>query len=148
MDYDSMPAGKEIDTLISRSVFNIELTRCVNGVYQDRLPVPELGCHFDGEFYICSFGRRAAWRNTPNYSTSIEDAFKIVEHIIGNCESDLFIESWSDGEWLVASHPVGYSSRAPVANCDGKTTGKPSLPLAICRWALKRQEEIGSPKAD
>jgi hypothetical protein len=74
----------------------------------------------------------------PPYSTDIAAAWEVVEHFTGkDCRNqDFFIECWSDGEWFVAFHPLGYSSRDPKANCDGKTTGSPSAPLAICRAAL------------
>ena len=76
--------------------------------------------------------------NLPDYSTDIAAAWEVVEMLVGkDCESqDLFIECWSDGEWFVAFHPMGYSSREPMATCDGKKTGSPSAPLAICRAAL------------
>ncbi len=75
----------------------------------------------------------------PHYSTDIKDAWQVVEWIVGkDCtEHDLFIECWADGEWFVAFHPFGYSSRKPCASDDGKKTGSPSAPLAICRAALK-----------
>lgn len=75
----------------------------------------------------------------PEYSTDIAAAWRVVEHLIGKDgrDQDLFIECWADGEWFVAFHPMGYEHRDPKASCDGRKTGVPSAPLAICRAALK-----------
>lgn len=79
-----------------------------------------------------------AWM--PEYSQRIEDAWRVVEHI--RCWGDLFIEWWQDGEWFISNLDLrtrhdGLSQDEFVrAQCDGKATGSPSAPLAICRFAI------------
>jgi len=74
----------------------------------------------------------------PEFSTDISAALLVLEKMM--IRGDVFIEWWQDGEWFVCDQPVGYRVGAISANCDGKETGKPSLPLAICRFALKVME--------
>ena len=74
----------------------------------------------------------------PPYSSDISAALPVLEKMM--IRGDVFIEWWQDGEWFVCDQPVGYRDDAIKANCDGKETGKPSLPLAICRFALKVME--------
>ena len=83
------------------------------------------------------------WRHPMRFSTDIAAAWLVVEWMM---ESDLwwgdiFLEWWQDGEWLVCNKPVSVRDGAIKANCDGRETGKPSLPLAICLAALKAVEE-------
>jgi len=133
-EIDALEAGRELDYAIAENVFKwhtieIKWHNSEGGVVTQRwLGPPE----------VASSTVPLVIPTCPYYSTDISDAWHVVEHLNANCEIDMFIESWSDGEWIVASHPVGYSTREPSAKCDGKKTGKPSLPLAICRWALKR----------
>ncbi|KKM40388.1 hypothetical protein LCGC14_1563870 [marine sediment metagenome] len=75
------------------------------------------------------------------YSTYIADAWEVVNHVWVENESDFFLEYWSDGEWFVATSPLGIynknGKRPGASSCDGKKTGKLSAPLAISRAALK-----------
>ena len=118
---DVMPAGREMDALVAERVMVLKVD------YEfDDPRVPEFVDRYD------------EWGYLPEYSTDIAATWLVVEKLVDNCDMiDFFIECWSDGEWFVASHPMGYSSRKPQATCDGKITGKPSAPLAICRMALK-----------
>lgn len=131
-------AGSALDTLIAERVLGLSL--------QHLLPVYEEGSTEDGldgwSGFVCPRCRRPKdMLDEPcakYYSTDIRAAWDVVEHFTGKeCDSqDFFIECWGDGEWFVAFHPLGYSSREPKAWCDGKKTKKPSAPLAICRAAL------------
>ena len=85
--------------------------------------------------YLTSDRRRI---KLPEFSTDISEALPVLEKMM--MRGDVFIEWWQDGEWFVCDHPMGYRDDAIKANCDGKETGKPSLPLAICRFALKVME--------
>ena len=78
------------------------------------------------------------FQDIPHYSTDISVALPVLEKTM--LRGDVFIEWWQDGEWFVCDQPVGYRVGAISANCDGKETGKPSLSLAICRFALKVME--------
>ena len=134
----SMKAGVEMDALIAEKILGMSL---------EHLPVLwEEGNTSDGKDgwsgFVCPRCRLPRdLLDRPcckQYSTDIRAAWDVVQKIVGekNDEHDLFIECWSDGEWFVAFHPMGYSSRTPRASCDGKKTGQPSAPLAICRAAL------------
>jgi hypothetical protein len=78
------------------------------------------------------------WRNENNgmecdgltWATDICTAWMLVEEMAD--QGDLFIESWQDGEWFIANHPISARPRG-LASCDGKTTGKRDICLAICR---------------
>ena len=74
----------------------------------------------------------------PHYSRDISAALPVLEKMMKR--GDVFIEWWQDGEWFVCDQSVGYRVGAISANCDGKETGKPSLPLAICRFVIKVME--------
>lgn len=114
-EIDALPAGREMDTLVAEKVIG----------------------------FVSNFQDGLVWRTVNGRllhhwspSTDIATAWEVVEKLME--DSDVFIEYWNDSEWFVASHPLGYSSREPMAHCDGKKTGKPSIALAICRWALKK----------
>jgi len=77
-------------------------------------------------------------KHIPLYSTDISEAMPVLEKMM--LRGDVFIEWWQDGEWFICDQPVGYRDDAIKANCDGKETGKPSLPLAICRFVIKVME--------
>lgn len=167
VDIDSMPAGREMDALVAELVFGWEWRVWIKaneteddmgvGIFSPQALIETPKDIFGNELGIPPAGERtmAASRNDPrrqrqywgtglpNYSTDISDAWLVVEKLVGkDCTSrDLFIECWSDGEWFVAFHPMGYSSREPKAVCDGKETGKSSAPLAICRVALKAMND-------
>ena len=121
-----MDAGREMDALVAEKVMGFTLDYEFEQI-TNAPNVKELRSSDD------------EWGILPNYSTDIADAWAVVNHFVGTDgrEQDFFIECWSDGEWFVAFHPAGYQSRDPKANCDGRETGKPSAPLAICRAALK-----------
>ena len=129
-----MPAGREMDALVAEKVV---------GWQSVAFRHYKTGDQYSGASW-------SEWNGLPSldspnfvvvpkYSTDISAAWEVIKKIVGdnNEDRDLFIECWSDGEWFVAFHPVGYSSRKPQASCDGKKTGIPSAPLAICRAALK-----------
>lgn len=86
----------------------------------------------------CSCGTQTWYLNdviclaqeVPHWSTDIADAWELVEEMAD--QGDLFIESWKDGEWFIANHPFSANPRG-LASCDGKTTGKRDICLAICR---------------
>jgi hypothetical protein len=129
-----MDAGREMDALVAEKVMG----------YKIHIAKPIVEAYFEGKLMvefpnglgmICGPG---GW--SP--STNMDAAWEVVEHITGKgCDqSDFFLECWSDGEWYVSFKPLGYSNRKPNAACDGKITGKPSAPLAICRAALALYE--------
>lgn len=131
---DTQPAGRELDALVAEYVMG--LIPCHSRHYEMLAPFAGdiVTCEHSAIFPLPCYDPE---RPTP-YSADISAAWQVVEKLVGNCDGrDFFIECWGDGEWFVASHPMGYSSRKPTATCDGKTTGKPSAPLAICRMALK-----------
>ena len=134
----NMPAGEEMDKLVAEMVMEVSI---------DHLPtVYEEGYTEDGKDgwggFVCPKCRRPSdildEPCTKYYSTDISAAWEVVKHFTGeDCrDKDFFIECWGDGEWFVAFHPLGHSSREPQASCDGRKTGSPSAPLAICRATL------------
>ena len=140
---DAMPAGPEMDALVAEYVMQWKhidfwlgspLAKGWDGFWDGEWVKWIIMPESDDE------NRVKLW--SP--STDIVVAWQVVEKLVGNCDGrDFFIECWGDGEWFVASHPLGYSSRKPQANCDGKETGKPSAQLAICRFALKIMNDVG-----
>ena len=139
MNTQDMPAGRKMDALVAEKVMGLELYHLPAQWAEGSTPDGEDG--WDGFFCPRCGTPEVMYSDSPcckYYSASIACAWEVVEHFTGeDCkEQDFFIECWSDGEWFVAFHPVGYSSRSPKAWCDGKITGSPSAPLAICRAAL------------
>ena len=126
-----MPAGKKLDFIILRDVMKWTPVYVEGG---SLFGVP-------GELDSWIDGNRKSRPLGTSPSTDISDAWELVEKIVGkDClDQDLFIECWSDGEWYVSFRPLGYSNREPAAVCDGKTSGSPSAPLAICRAALLKE---------
>ena len=102
---------------------------------------------FMGWTYIPDSKKRLCWKTPegwlrykpPAFSTNMTMAMPVLEKMM--IRGDVFIEWWQDDEWFVCDQPVGYRDDAIKTNCDGKETGKPSLPLAICRFALKVMED-------
>ena len=147
-EIDQMQPGMEMDALIHREVFKRRTNLVVPSTpYATRKNSDGTTTYFFKERHYVDPGDTLIYLHAtdgftgmiPNYSTLHDDAMRIVNWNTGNCkDADCFLECWSDGEWFVASRPVGYSDRKPVATCDGRVTGKPSLPLAICRWGLKK----------
>ena len=121
----NLPAGRELDILVLTKVMGVDY----NSKDGDNFRVWRNRFTEKADFTFYSI---------PHYSTDISVAWNVVNHFVGeDCRNqDFFIECWSDGEWFVAFHPLGYSNRSPKANCDGRKTGNPSVPLAICRAAL------------
>ena len=139
---DAMPAGHEMDVLVAEHVMEWERLDSWMGS-----PLAKGWDGFwDGEWVKWIIMPESDDENRAKLwspSTDIVAAWQVVEKLVENCDGrDFFIECWGDGEWFVASHPLGYSSRKPQANCDGKETGKPSAPLAICRFALKVMNDV------
>jgi hypothetical protein len=130
-DIDTMPAGAELDALVSAKVLGRKWdeTRCrVCG--WPIVPTGKRGCWKDN----CALRPRPARRadEPANYSTDLEMAWLVVEHMraqgwaLDSYHSGATEEGhpWSDAIFmreLVAEH----SDRAAT------------LPLAICRAALK-----------
>ena len=81
------------------------------------------------------------------YSTNVEHAWKVVEWYIAE-GGDIFIEYWEDGEWFICSRDL-YSRKililpTIVARSDKVGDDElPSIPIAICRYALKRGVQMG-----
>lgn len=79
------------------------------------------------------------------YSTNMEHASKVIKWCIVEV-GDLFIEYWQDGEWFICSKDL-YSrktSLAVVARSDKVDDDElPSIPIAICRYALKHGVQMG-----
>jgi len=123
LEIDNLKAGPELDKLVAEKVMGWK-SYIRNGVcYTDHGVENAPDCWWD--FYPSGLYR------------DVEDVINKVKE-----DRDLFIEWWNDGEWFIAGAPLGYSCREPMARCDGET-GTPSLPLAICRYALKLAEKEG-----
>lgn len=131
MNIDSMPAGREMDKLIAEKVLG--QTDFSHPNFSD------FKGNADGMDNICpNCHRSESHADEPcvkHYSTSWEDVKEVVDWVLE--QGDVFLEYWSDGEWFVSVHPLLYSSREPYARDDGRSTEKLSLPLAVCRLALK-----------
>ncbi len=129
---DEMPAGRELDALVSEKVMGwvwiaFEIAHTTDVV---RRPYP-------GDSWDVQHGRRAdftepiayGWdSNLPHYSTDIAAAWRVVDRRKGEYT---FILSYNQHEhtWWVCFDPVNhYEARADTA------------PLAICRAALKAVE--------
>jgi hypothetical protein len=114
-----------------------EATRCLDKwIANDVLGVYDKICQEETRFMLPESV------NLPYYSTSIAAAWEVVEKLWISGDGpywvgDFFLEWWQDGEWLVCNKPIGVRDGAIKAMCDGKKTGKPSAPLAICRAAIK-----------
>jgi len=70
----------------------------------------------------------------PHYSTRIEDAWLVVEHLSDYHDHDIFIENWRDGEWCCFTMPM-VSSIWPDGGRPGACAA--TAPLAICLAALE-----------
>ncbi len=70
------------------------------------------------------------------FSSEIDSSLRLINQMADS--GDLFIESWSDGEWFIANHPIGYSCARGLARDDGKKKGgEKDFPLAIARaWLM------------
>lgn len=135
-EIENEPAGERMDRWVAEYVMGIDLSQGCNG---------EMYNEDDQRWSCTQCSKIGHWDESfshpiqpQRYSRAMLWAWKIVTRIVGEqCdESDFFLECWADGEWFVSFKPMGYSTRKPNAVCDGKKTGKPSAPLAICRAAL------------
>ena len=126
---EAMPAGMEMDLLIAPIAgwdHKHDISECEDCWYDY--------CRNCGYEPRCEGIDDTDCETPPPYSTDIAAAWEVVEKLMD--EGDVFLEWWQDGEWFVADKPMGVREDAITARCDGKTTGKPSAPLAICRAAL------------
>ena len=76
----------------------------------------------------------------PYYSTNIKDTLPVLEWMMNL--GDVFIEWWQDGEWYICNRDLNSRHKFPEFGWDAKSdkvneNELPSLPLAICRAALK-----------
>lgn len=76
----------------------------------------------------------------PYYSTNIADAMPVLEWLM-KC-GDIFIEWWEDGEWYISNRDLNTRHNHPEFGWEARSDKVdeneiPSLPLAICRAALK-----------
>lgn len=122
-----MKAGRELDALIAKKImgWKQEYIQSVSGEWHPMWKEPE---------YLIPPGSYKA-QVVPPFSTDLAAAWKVVKKLMEY--GDVFIEFWSDDEWFVANKPVGVREDAACASCDGRKTGESSVPLAICRAALK-----------
>ena len=82
--------------------------------------------HDDGQWHPKEYWTTGY--NMPGYTSVIEDAWQVVEKM--QEEGDVFIESWSDGEWTVSNKPLGFRDGGVVESA-------PTAPEAICLAALR-----------
>lgn len=79
-----------------------------------------------------------------NYTNNLNHTWDLVDEMISDktrINHDLFIEYWSDKEWIVSDFQAGNFPKdlkikdkpRVIGNCDGLETGKPDICLAICR---------------
>lgn len=76
----------------------------------------------------------------PHYSTDIVAAMPVLEWLMQ--QGDVFIEWWQDGEWYVCNRDLNTRHKHPEFGWEAMSdkvdeNEMPSLPLAICRAALK-----------
>lgn len=78
----------------------------------------------------------------PRWDCDLNKTWELVEKMAD--WGDLFIESWQDGEWFIANHPLVIKPRG-LARCDGIQTGKRDIILAVLRAYIARQrlQELG-----
>ena len=127
LEIDSLKAGPELDALVAEKIMGWK-SYIRNGVcYTDHGVENAPDCWW--EFYPSCLYR------------DVEDVIDKIKE-----GRDLFIEWWNDGEWFVAAHNL-LGDRGPTGRSDefDTDTGEPSLPLAVCRYAVKllAEEEEG-----
>ena len=119
MNIDTMKAGLEMDALVAEKVMGLKLREDCCGEYEYEI-VPN-----EPSSITC-------WARLPEYSTEIEAAWDIMDHLIDlhpaimweNCEWECCLDDHNKGH---GEQFWGYADTAP---------------LAICRAALKAVEEI------
>lgn len=87
-------------------------------------------CVFKGEYMS----------EIPYYSMNIADAKPVLEWLMQ--QGDVFIEWWQDGEWYICNLDLSTRHKYPELGWEAMSdkvdeNEMPSLPLAICRAALK-----------
>lgn len=76
----------------------------------------------------------------PHYSTDIAAVMPVLEWLMQ--QGDIFIEWWQDGEWYICNRNLHTRNKYPEFGWEARSdkvdeNEMPSLPLAICRAALK-----------
>lgn len=99
-----------------------------------------IGRELDKLVHLCVFEGEYASKEIPYYSTSIVDAMPVLEWLINR--GDVFIEWWQDREWYICNRDLYVRHKHPEFGWEAMSdkveeNEKPSLPLAICRAALK-----------
>jgi hypothetical protein len=138
----SMPAGQKMDELISL-LLNESLEH-PDFWYEEGYSE---GGGYSGFYCIrCGTSKGLSEKHpcAKSYSQSISSTMEVIEKVME--WGDVFIEWWRDGEWFICDENLlnRKTENFPYisARCDGKETGKPSLPLAICRFALLKWLEM------
>jgi len=87
---------------------------------------------------------------TLPYSTNMANAYNVIEWCLDE-GGDLFIEYWQDGEWFICNRDL-HSRKTlltVVARSDKVDDCElPSMPIAICRYALKCGVQMGLINSD
>lgn len=128
-EIDNEPAGPRLDRWVAEVVMGMRVVRrrCTSGdgwVYEMTAPDGEAGPSF--------LGPDEPWESCPAYSRKIEAAMELAGTSPYNIE--LRRMQHPSGGWRWMAH-LRFSAVTGEASCD-------SLPLAICRAALRSKREV------
>lgn len=113
MNYNGMPAGREMDALVAEKVMGLEVSRD----------------HYGGPRHLVRTGAKWRYDVIEAYSTKISSAWEVVEKMI---HLDPMIDWWGSHWDCVLRRQEG--------SCEEYTASAPTAPLAICRAALNAAE--------
>lgn len=96
-----------------------------------------VGRELDRLVHLCVFQGEYESEEIPYYSTNIIDTMLVLEWLMER--GDMFLEWWSDDEWFVCNKDLHTRHKYPKLGWSAVSnkSEKPSLPLVICRAALK-----------
>jgi len=119
MNYDKMPAGREMDALVAEKVMGEK-------VYWKRLQAP----WGNGLCLLCAEGENYEHQSVPRYSEYIQDAWVVMEHLWGARRISISYPGRYPG---VKTIEVFWATDEPPRY---STAQAGTVPLAICRAAL------------